>query len=103
MRQIPVHGVWSGGVTACEDKTLLECSIETAVLRRSEPDEVTSAVVDCDAVEVMTLEVRVVMEPMPSGGDEEVNEVGVVVYARTNLHLLVGLFAAIIDTPRRGF
>ena len=48
---------------------------------------------------MVTFEVRVVMGTMPSGGDEEVNEVGVL--WRSND--FVGLFTAIVDTAWRGF
>ena len=82
-----------------EDEALLESGIETAMLGRREPDEVSGSVVGDDAVEVVTLEVRVVMWSMPSGGDEEVDEVGVL-GCRNDLVLL---FSPVIDVSRRGF
>ena len=69
------------------------------MLGRGEPDEVSGSVVEGDAVEVVALEVRVVMGSMPSGGDEEVNEVGVL--GRSND--FVGLFSAVITRSRSGF
>jgi hypothetical protein len=87
------------GVGEGEDEAFGKGGIETAVLGRGEPDEVSGSVVECDAVEMVALEVRVVMETMPSGGDEEVNEVGVL--WRSND--FVGLFTAIVDTAWRGF
>ena len=87
------------GIDAGEDETLPEGGIETAVLGRCEPDEVSGSVVRCDAVEVVTLEVRVVMGSMPSGGNKEVDEIGVL--GRSND--FIGLFTAIVDTAWRGF
>ena len=52
---------------------MFEGGIETAVIGRGEPDEVSGSVVECDAVEMVTLEVRVVIGSMPSGGDKEVD------------------------------
>ena len=69
------------------------------MLFRSEPDEVGGSVVKGDAVEVVTLEVRVVMGSMPSGGNKEVDEIGVLGGSND----FVGLFAAIVDTAWRGF
>ena len=67
--------------------------------RFGEPDDVLHSIVQRDTIEVVTFEVRVVMGTMPSGGDEEVNEVGVL--WRSND--FVGLFTAIVDTAWRGF
>ena len=67
--------------------------------RFGEPDDVLHSIVRRDTIEVVTFEVRVVMGTMPSGGDEEVNEVGVL--WRSND--FVGLFTAIVDTAGRGF
>ena len=70
-----------------------------SVLFRGEPDEVSGSVVGDDAVEVVTLEVRIVMGAMPSGGDEEVDEVGVL-GCRNDFVLL---FSPVIDVCWRGF
>ena len=93
------HEVVGGASVAGEDEAFGEGGIETVVLGRGEPDEVSGSVVEGDAVEMVTLEVRVVMGTMPSGGDEEVNEVGVLGCSND----FVGLFASIVDTARRGF
>ena len=42
-----------GGIDAGEDETGMECGIETAVLGWREPDEVSSSVVEGDAVEMV--------------------------------------------------
>ena len=83
-----------GGIDAGEDEAGMECGIEAAVLGMSEPDEVSGSVIEGNAVEVMTLEVRVVMGSMPSGGDKEVDEIGVLGGSND----FVGLFTAIVDT-----
>ena len=94
-----IVGHAGGGVDTGEDDALLESGIETAVLGRREPDEVSGPVVGDDAVEVVTLEVRIVMGPMPSGGHKEVDEIGVL-GCRNDLVLL---FSPVIDVSRRGF
>ena len=81
------------GIDGGEDEAAFKCGIETAVFGVREPDEVRSSVVGGDAVEVVAFEVRVVMGTMPSGGEEEVNEVGVL--WRSND--FIGLFASIVD------
>ena len=54
MGEVVGHAV--GGVDTGEDDALLECGIETAMLGRREPDEVSGSVVGDDAVEVVTFE-----------------------------------------------
>jgi hypothetical protein len=78
---------------AGEDEAFGEGGIEATMVGFGEPDEVFRTIVGGDAVEVVTFEVRVVMGTMPSGGDEEVNEVGVL--WRSND--FIGLFASIVD------
>ena len=92
-----VAGHAGGRVDMGEDKALLESGIKTAMLGRREPDEVCGSVVGDDAVEVVTLEVRVVMWAMPSGGHKEVDEVGVL-GCRNDFVLL---FSPEIDVSRR--
>ena len=94
-----VAGHAGGGVDAGKDEALLESGIETAMLGRSEPDDVSGSVVGDDAVEVVTLEVRVVMGSMPSGGNEKMDEIGVLGCSND----LVLLFSPVIDVSRCGF
>ena len=96
---IRLLGGKDGGVGAGEDEAFGKGGIETAVLGRGEPDEVRSSVVECDAVEMVAFEVRVVMGSMPSGGNKEVDEIGVLGGSND----FVGLFTAIVDTAWRGF
>ena len=87
------HDFVGGAGVSGEDEAFGEGGIETVVLGWREPDEVSGSVVEGDAVEVVAFEVRVVMGTMPSGGEEEVNEVGVL--WRSND--FIGLFASIVD------
>ena len=97
VRALPLHEI--SGVDVGEDEPFFEGGIETAMLGWREPDEVSGSVVGCDTVEVMALEVRIVMGPMPGSGNEEVNEVGVL-GGRSDFVLL---FSPVIDVSRCRF
>ena len=94
-----IVGHAGGWVDTGEDDALLESGIETAMLGRSEPDEVSGSVVGDDAVEVVTLEVRIVMGAMPGSGNEKMDEIGVL-GCRNDFVLL---FSPVIDVCWRGF
>ena len=97
MGHLVLHAL--GWVDTGEDDALLESGIETAMLGRREPDEVCGSVVGRNAVEVVALEVRIVMGPMPRGSDEKMDEIGVL-GCRNDFVLL---FSPVIDVSRRGF
>ena len=90
------------GVDEVEDEAVLEGGIETAVIGRSEPDEVGGSVVGGDAVEMMALEVRVTVGSMPGGSDEKMDKVVDRFSPDTDHDSQVLLFPSIVDAARCG-
>ena len=90
-------------IDAGEDEALFEGGIEATMLLVREPDEISSSVVCRNAIEMVTLKSRIAMGAMPSGSNEEVNEVALSVSSCTGFHDFVLLFAPIINVVRRGF
>ena len=96
MGHLVLHAL--GWVDTGEDDALLESGIETAMLGRREPDEVSGSVVSCDAVEVVAFEV-IRRISMPGEGDGDVDEDVAVVLPEFEIDLLasaIGFRAGIV-------
>ena len=100
MRHLVLHTLVR--VFTVEDEAVLEGGIETAVFGRSEPDEVGGMVVGCDTVEMMALEVRIAVGPVPGGGDEKVDKVVDRFPSDTDHDFQVLLFPSVVDAARCG-